>query len=170
MQERSNIITFQGNPLTLVGDELKVGDKVPDFKLVANDLSPVTLSDYAGKTLIISCVPSLDTEVCDRETRKFNELAVNLGDNIKVLTVSMDLPFAQARWCGAAGVERVQTLSDYQTASFGENYGVLIKELHLLSRTIFVVDGSGKVQYVQVVGEVTDEPNYDEVLNVVREL
>ncbi len=170
MQERSNIITFQGNPLTLVGDEVRVGDKAPDFKLVANDLSPVTLSDYSGKTLILSCVPSLDTEVCDRETRKFNELAATLGDDLKVLTVSMDLPFAQARWCGAAGIDKVQTLSDYQTASFGENYGVLIKELHLLSRTIFVVDGSGKVQYVQVVGEMTDEPNYDEVLNVVREL
>ena len=126
MKERTDIITFQGKPLTLVGNEVRVGDKAPDFNVVSNDLSPVTLGDYLGKTLIISSVPSLDTEVCDRETRTFNEEAINFGDDVRVLTISMDLPFAQSRWCGAAGIERVQTLSDYQTASFGNNYGVLI--------------------------------------------
>jgi thioredoxin-dependent peroxiredoxin len=170
MNERSNIITFQGNPLTLIGNEIKVGDKAPNFNVVANDLSPVTLGDYTGKTLIISAVPSLDTEVCDRETRTFNEEAINLGDGVKVLTISMDLPFAQARWCGAAGIDRVQTLSDYQTASFGENYGVLIKELHLLSRVVFIIDRDSVIRYVQTVGEITDEPNYAEILGAVRSL
>ena len=170
MNERSNVITFQGSPLTLIGNEIKVGDKAPNFNVVANDLSPVTLGDYIGKTLIVSSVPSLDTEVCDRETRTFNEEAVNFGDDIAVLTISMDLPFAQARWCGAAGIDRVQTLSDYQNASFGENYGVLIKELHLLSRVVFVIDKDSVVRYVQTVGEITDEPNYAEVIEAVKNL
>ena len=129
MNERTGVITFQGNPLTLLGDEIKVGDKAPDFAVVDNGLAPKTLADFAGNVLILSAVPSLDTPVCDMETRRFNNEAANLGDDIKILTLSMDLPFAQARWCGAAGVEAVQTLSDYMSSSFGEAYGVLIKEL-----------------------------------------
>ena len=170
MTERNGAITFKGGPLTLVGDELKVGDKAPDFELLANDLSPVELSSFSGNVCILSCVPSLDTPVCDTQTRKFNEAAVGLGDSVVVLTVSMDLPFAQARWCGTAGVERVQTLSDHRGGAFGEAYGLLIKELRLLTRAVLVVDKDGVVQYAQIVPEVTDEPDYEAALNAAKQL
>ncbi len=170
MTERTGIITFQGNPLTLIGTEVKVGDKAPAFTVAANDLSPVTLSDYEGKVLIIAAVPSLDTPVCDMETRRFNNEAASLGEDIKVLTVSMDLPFAQARWCGAAGIDAVQTLSDHASASFGENWGTLIKELRLLTRAVFVVGKDGKVEYVQYLKEITEEPDYEAALEAARKL
>jgi len=170
MEERTGSITFQGNPLTLLGNEVKVGDKAPDFELLDNDLNPVNLSGFQGKVCVISSVPSLDTPVCDMETRRFNEEAGKLGDNVSILTVSMDLPFAQKRWCGAAGVENVTTLSDHRDAKFGENYGVLIKELRLLARAIFVVDREGVIQYVQLVKEVTEEPDYDAVIAAVGKL
>ncbi|EGB14433.1 Redoxin domain protein [Pseudodesulfovibrio mercurii] len=170
MAERTGIITFQGNPLTLIGPEIHVGDTAPDFTVTANDLSPATLADFSGKVLVIASVPSLDTPVCDMETRRFNTEASALGDEVKILTVSMDLPFAQARWCGAAGIEAVQTLSDHAQASFGENWGALIKELRLLTRAVFVVDKDGKVAYVQYLKEITEEPDYEAALKVVREL
>jgi thiol peroxidase len=170
MKERTGSITFQGNPLTLLGSELKVGDKAPDFELLDNDLGPVNLSSFGGKVCVISSVPSLDTPVCDMETRRFNEEAGKLGDHVSILTVSMDLPFAQKRWCGAAGVEKVTTLSDHRDAKFGENYGVLIKELRLLARAIFVVDQEGVIQYIQLVKEVTEEPDYDAVIAAVGKL
>jgi thiol peroxidase len=170
MVERAGIITFQGNALTLVGSEVKVGEQAPDFAVVANDLSPTTLADYAGKTLIIAVVPSLDTPVCDMEVRRFNNEAAKLGNDVKILTVSMDLPFAQARWCGAAGIEAVQTLSDHASASFGENWGALIKELRLLTRAVFVIGKDGKVAYVEYVKEITDEPNYDAALAAAKQL
>lgn len=164
MKEFENVITFLGNPLTMVGEEVKVGDKAPDFTVLDNDLKPVVFSDFKGKTVIISAVPSLDTPVCDMETRRFNNEAGKLGEEVTILTVSMDLPFAQKRWCGAAGIDKVKTLSDHRDASFGEAYGVLIKELRLLARVIFVIDGEGVVRYKQIVKEVTHEPDYDEVL------
>ena len=170
MQEYSGAVTFQGNPLTLVGNEVKVGDSAPDVEVLGNDLSPVKLSFYKGTVCVISVVPSLDTPVCDMQTRKFNEAAGNLGENVAILTISMDLPFAQARWCGAAGVDKVVTLSDHRDAAFGEAYGVLIKELRLLARAIFVVDKDGTVQYIQLVKEVTEEPDYDDVLGAVKKL
>lgn len=170
MGERKGIITFQGNPLTLVGPELKAGDKAPDFRVVNNGLAPVTLADYQGKIKVLSAVPSLDTPVCDTETRRFNKEAAALPDNVVVLTVSMDLPFAQARWCGAAGIDRVITLSDYQDRSFAAAYGALIGELKLIARMIFVVDAADTVRYVQLVPEVTSEPDYDAVLAAVRAL
>ena len=170
MQERKGVITFKGNPLTILGPELKVGDAVPDATLLANDLSPVKLSSYKGKICVISVVPSLDTPVCDMQTRKFNEQAGSLGDNVAILTMSMDLPFAQARWCGAAGVDKVVTLSDHRDAAFGEAFGVLIKELRLLARAVLVVDQNGTVQYVQLVKEVTEEPDYDAALEAVKKL
>jgi thiol peroxidase len=170
MKERTGSITFQGNPLTLLGNELNAGDKAPDFELLDNDLKPVNLSDFGGKICVISSVPSLDTPICDMETRRFNEEAGKLGDNVSILTVSMDLPFAQKRWCGAAGVDKVTTLSDHRDANFGENYGVLIKELRLLARAIFVVDREGVIQYVQLVKEVTEEPDYDAVIAAVGKL
>ncbi len=170
MVERKGEITFQGNPLTLIGTEVKVGDSAPDATLLSNDLSPVQLSIYKGKVCIISVVPSLDTPVCDMQTRKFNEEAGNLGDNVVILTASMDLPFAQSRWCGAAGVEKVVTLSDHRDANFGEAFGVLIKELRLLARAVFVVDKDGTVQYIQLVKEVTEEPDYGAVIEAVKKL
>lgn len=170
MSERNGAATFQGNPLTLVGSEVKVGDTAPDFALVANDLSPATLADYADKVVVIAAVPSLDTPVCDMETRRFNNEAAALGDDVVILAVSMDLPFAQARWCGAAGVEAVKTLSDHKDASFGEGWGALIKELRLLTRAVFVVGKDGKVAYVEYLKEITEEPNYDAALAAVKGL
>lgn len=167
MKERKGIVTMRGNPLTLVGNELKVGDKAPDAELIGNDLKPVKLSSFRGKTLVLCSVPSLDTKVCDLETRKFNEKAGQLGDGVAVVTVSMDLPFAQARWCGAAGVKNVVTLSDHREAAFGTAYGVLIKENRLLARAVFVVDREGEIRYVEIEKDLTNEPNYVQVLEEV---
>lgn len=161
---------MKGNPLILTGSEVKVGQPAPDFEVVANDMSAVKFSSYRGKVCIICSVPSLDTSVCDIETRKFNEEAGKLGSDVAVLTISMDLPFAQKRWCGAAGVENVRTLSDYRDASFGKAYGVLIKELRLLARAVFVVDKNGAIRYIQIVKEVASEPNYEAALNAVKGL
>ena len=169
MSERKDVIKFKGNPLTLVGTELKVGDTAPDAEVLANDLSPVKLSGFGGKVCVICTVPSLDTPVCDIQTRKFNEQAASLGDDVVVLTISMDLPFAQQRWCGAANVENIQTLSDHHTAEFGTAYGILIKELRLLARTVFVVDKKGIIRYIEIVDEVTNEPDYEAALSAVKE-
>ncbi|HDQ99408.1 MAG TPA: thiol peroxidase [candidate division WOR-3 bacterium] len=170
MVERSGLVTVGGKPVTLLGPELKVGDKAPDATLTANDLSAVKLSDHSGKVLIVSSVPSLDTAVCDVETRRFNTEAAGLGDGVRVLTVSMDLPFAQKRWCGAAGVERVLTLSDHREAEFGLAWGVLMKGSRLLARAVFVVDREGVIRYIELVGEVGREPDYEAALAVAREL
>ncbi|MFH1915313.1 MAG: thiol peroxidase [Pseudomonadota bacterium] len=170
MEERKNYVTLKGNPVTLVGPEIKPGDTAPDFAVVANDMTGRTLADYAGKVLIIAAVPSLDTPVCDMETRRFNTEAAGLGADVTILTVSMDLPFAQARWCGAAGVEAVQTLSDHRDASFGLAWGVLIKEVRLLSRAVFVVGKDGKVAYVEYLREVSAEPDYAAALAAARKL
>lgn len=168
MQKKSGIITFKGNPMTLLGPELKVGDKAPGFAVVDNGLASVSLATYAGKIRIISAVPSLDTPVCDTETRRFNQEAANLPGNVVLLTISMDLPFAQKRWCGAAGIDRVITLSDYQERSFGQAYGVLIDELKLLTRAVFIVDATDTIRYIQLVPEVTSEPDYAAVLEAVK--
>jgi thioredoxin-dependent peroxiredoxin len=168
MAERPGAVTFQGNPLTLLGTEVKAGEKAPEFNVLDNGLSPVSLAKYQGKVVIISAVPSLDTPVCDLETRRFNDEAAKLGEDVVVLTISMDLPFAQARWCGAAGVKHVTTLSDHKEASFGLSYGVLIKELRLLSRAVFVVDRKGIIRYVEMVKEITHEPDYDSALKAVK--
>lgn len=170
MTERKGIVTFKGNPLTLVGDEVKVGQRAPDFVAIDNNLAPVRFSSYHGKTCIISSVISLDTPVCDIQTRKFNEEASRLGQEVAILTLSMDLPFAQKRWCGAAGVDKIRTLSDHRDASFGTSYGVLIKELRLLARAVFIVDRKGVLQYQQVVKEVTNEPDYDAVLKELKKV
>ena len=164
-QERKGAILFKGNPMTLIGPELKVGDKAPDFEVTAGDLSAVTLQNFKGKTKLISVVPSLDTPVCDQQTRRFNEEAGKLPQDVEVLTISMDLPFAQKRFCSTAGITKVRTLSDYKSASFGQAYGVLIKELHLLTRSIFIVGPDDKIQYVEYVREVTTHPNYEAALS-----
>ena len=151
MTERTGIITVGGKPVTLVGNEIKPGDQAPDVELLDNDLNPVKLSSYRGKVCILSSVGSLDTATCDIETRRFNTEAAELGPDIAIVTVSMDLPFAQKRWCGAAGVDKVVTLSDHRNADFGTAYGVLVKESRLLARAIFVVDSQGTVRYTQLV-------------------
>jgi len=170
MRERSGLITMKGNPLTLIGEEIKVGDKAPDFIVVDNDLKTVQFSQLPSKISIIASVPSLDTPVCDLETRRFNQEAGKLGETVRVLTISMDLPFAQKRWCAGAGVDNLVTFSDHRQASFGEAYGMLIKELRLLARAVHIVDATGIVRYIQLVPEQTNEPNYDEVLKAVKEL
>ncbi len=169
MEERSGMITMKGSPLTLLGTALKVGDQAPDVELLDNDLQPVRLSSFQQNALIIASVPSLDTPVCDMETRKFNEAAAGL-DDVGMITVSMDLPFAQKRWCGAAGIDKVVTLSDHRDASFGERYGVLIKELRLLARAVFVLDRDRTIRYLEIVKEVTEEPDYQAALSAVKEL
>jgi len=169
-QERTGVITFKGNPMTLVGPDVKVGDAAPEFRVVDNGLQPVTLGDSKGKVRLVAVVPSIDTPVCDTMTRKFNEQAANLSADVVVYTVSLDLPFAQKRWCGNAGIEKVKTLSDYQDRSFGQNYGVLIKELKLLARSVFVIDRNGKVAYREIVPEVTAEPDYEAALAAARKL
>ncbi len=161
-------VTFKGNPVTLVGNEVKVGDKAPNFKVLANDLSEVTLDDTKGSVRIISVVPSIDTGVCDAQTRKFNEEAGKI-EGVKVLTISVDLPFAQKRWCAASGLEHVILLSDHRDLSFGEAYGVHMKELRLLCRAVFVVDSSDKVVYVEYVSEATNHPNYEAAIEAAKQ-
>ena len=163
-EERCNIVTFKGNPATLLGPDIKVGDPAPEFRVVDNALQAVTLASNIGKVQLITVVPSIDTPVCDTMTRKFNEKAAQLPEGVVILTVSVDLPFAQKRWCGNAGVDRIKTVSDYQDRSFGLNYGLLLKELKLLARAIYVIDKDGKVAYREIVKEVTAEPDYDAAL------
>lgn len=161
-------ITFKGSSVTLEGNEVKVGDNAPDFNLTSNDLGNVTLKDTSGKRIFVA-VPSIDTPVCDREIRRFNEEASKL-EGVSIYVVSVDLPFAQTRWCGAAGVDKVTTLSDYKDRDFGKNYGVYIKELGLLARAIFVVDENNKVTYVEYCSEVGNDPDYDKALDAVKSL
>ena len=163
-------ITVHGNPMELEGSPVNVGDRAPDAKVVGNDMSEVALNSFAGKVLVVCSVPSLDTDVCDRETRRFNAEAGKLGDDVRILTISMDLPFAQKRWCGAAGVDKVATLSDHRDAAFGKAYGVLIKDLKLLARAVFVVDRDGVIRYKQLVEELSEEPDYAAALKAVKEL
>jgi len=161
---------MKGNPVTLVGKEIQVGDTAPDFSLVANDLSEFKLSSLKGKKIILSVVPSLDTGICDLQTKRFNQEAAKLGEAVKILTISMDLPFAQKRWCGATHSDKIMTLSDHRTGAFGEAYGVLIKGLRLLTRSIFIIDEKGKIRYKQIVPEITTEPKYDDALNALKKI
>src|SRR5271166_4696300 len=165
--ERPGATTLKGNPLTLIGPELKAGDDAPDFTLVDNGLKPVTLKETGSQVRIISVVPSLDTPVCDAQTKRFNEEAAKMP-NVDILTVSMDLPFAQKRWCGAFGVDKVKMLSDHKDASFGTNYGTLIKELRIESRAIFVIGPDNRIRYAEYVKEVADYPNYEAALSAAR--
>lgn len=161
---------FKGAPLELKGTEIKIGDKLPAFNLTGNDMGEVKLEDFKDKKLIVSVVPSLDTPVCAIQTKKFNEEVTKLGSDVAVLTVSMDLPFAQKRWCGAEHVESVVTASDYKNRNFGQAYGTFIADWGLLSRAVFVADKTGKVVYREYVNEVSEEPNYDEAINAVRKI
>jgi len=163
-------VTMKGNPVTLLGSQVEIGQSAPDATLIANDLSEVFLSSFKGKKIILSVVPSLDTPVCDLQTKRFNAEAEGLGADVTVLTVSRDLPFAQKRWCGATESGKITTLSDYRDGEFGKAYGLLIDGLKLLARAIFVIDTDGVVQYKQIVSEITQEPNYDAVLDAVKKL
>ena len=169
MKERKGAATMKGSPLTLVGRMPEIGDRAPDFTVTANDMSAFSLSSCKGKVCIICSVPSLDTPVCDLETRRFNQEVAGMG-GVMLLTISMDLPFAQKRWCGATGASTVVTLSDHKDASFGTAYGVLIKESRLLARAVFVVDRQGIVRYAELVKELTDEPDYRCALQAAKEV
>lgn len=167
--ERAGATTMRGKPLTLVGPELKAGDKAPNFDAVSDALQPVNLEGTGKAVRIFSVVPSLDTPVCDAQTKRFNEEAAKLPD-VQIYTVSMDLPFAQKRWCGAFGIDKVKMLSDHKTGSFGEHYGTMIKELRIESRAIFVLDKDNTIKHVEYVKEVAEHPNYDAALTAARSL
>lgn len=163
-------ITFKKNPVTLPNKEVKVGEQAPEFTVLSTGLEPVTLQDTAGKIRLVSVVPSLDTGVCSDQTKRFSEEAASLGDDVEVLTISADLPFAQKRWTEINKVDAITTLSDHRDLSFGEAYGVTMQELRLLARSIFVIDGNDKIAYVEYVSEGTDHPDYEKALNAVKEL
>ncbi len=168
MGERKGIYTVGGHPVTLIGNEVKVGDQAPNFTAVDNNMAPAEFVGYPGKVVVLSAVLSLDTSVCDTETRKFNAAAAKLGPDVKIITLSGDLPFTQKRWCGAAGIDQVVTLSDYKDHAFGLAYGVLVKETMILARSVFVVDRQGVVRYLELVKEGGTEPNYDQVYAAVK--
>lgn len=168
--ERPNATTMRGNPLTLIGPELRVGDKAPTFTARTQDLKPFTLDDTKGKIRLFSAVPSLDTPVCDTETRRFNAEAAKLGDKVEIVTISVDLPFAQKRWCAAAGIDKIKVVSDYFDRSFSQAYGTLIKELRLSSRAVFVVDDRDTIRYLEYVPEVGDQPDYNRALSALKAL
>ena len=168
MQERTGIFTAGGNPLTLLGPEIKPGDPAPDFTVLDGGLKPAGLSQFAGKVVLLSVVTSLDTGICDVQTRKFNEAAASLGDDVAVVTVSVDLPFAQARWCGGAGIDKVHVFSDYRDLEVGTKYGVLIKELRLLARSLFVIGRDGVVKFAKINSENAEEPDYDSALAAAK--
>jgi thioredoxin-dependent peroxiredoxin len=168
--ERPKGTTFQGNPLTLIGPELRVGDKAPGFTARAQDLKPFTLDETRGKIRLLSAVPSLDTPVCDTETRRFNTEAAKLGGKVEIITISMDLPFAQKRWCAAAGIDKIKVVSDYYDRSFSQAYGTLIKELHLSSRAVFVVDDKDVIRHIEYVPEMVNQPDYDRALAAIKAL
>jgi thioredoxin-dependent peroxiredoxin len=168
--ERKGVVTFQGNPLTLSGKEVKVGDKAPEFSLLDQEMKEIRSGDFQGKIRIISVTPSLDTPVCDMQARRFNQEAASLSEDIVIVNISVDLPFAIARFCGAAGIDKVKALSDHKDVSFGTAYGVLIKELRLLARAVFVIDRDNVVRYLQIVPEITDAPDFNAALDVARKL
>ena len=168
--ERKGVIVFKGNPLTLIGPEIKVGDKAPDFSILSNELKEHRLKDFAGKIKVISVTPSLDTPVCDLQATRFDREATNLPDDVVVLNISVDLPFAIARFCSAKNVGKVKTFSDHREVSFGASYGVLIKELRLLARAIFIVDKEDVIRYIEIVPEVTSEPDYAKALAALKSL
>ncbi len=168
--ERKGVVTFRGNPLTLVGNEVRTGDKAPPFVALDKDLTPVRLIDFSGKVKIISVTPSLDTPVCNLQATTFNKRAQSMANDVALINISMDLPFAIARFCSSEGIDRLRTLSDHKEASFGIGYGVLVEEMRLLARSIFVIDKGDIIRYVEIVPEMTNEPNYDKALEAASKL
>lgn len=170
MEQNPQKVTFGGNPVTLIGQEAKPGNQAPEFTVMNADMKPVKLSDFKGKIKVLSIAPSVDTPVCANQTRTFNKEATKLNDKVTVLSISVDLPFALKRFCAAEGIDNVDTLSDHKDLDFGEKYGFLIKEMRLLARGIVVIDENDKIQYVEYVSEIGEEPNYDKALEAVRKL
>jgi len=170
MQEQTGVVTLRGTPMTLVGAPLIEKTAPSDVELVSNDITPVRISDYKGNVCLISSVPSLDTPICDIQTRRFNQDVVKINKNVRVLTISVDLPFAQKRWCGLSGLDNVITLSDHRETAFGIAYGVLMKEVRLLARAIFILDASGILQYQQINSEIGTEPDYDSALSALKNI
>ena len=168
--ERKGIVTVKGNHVTLIGQVLKVGDKAPDFTILDMELKEIRLKDFAGKIKLISVTPSLDTPVCDAQARRFNQESAKLPDSVAVLNISMDLPFAIARFCTTTGIDKVKPFSDHRDASFGTSFGVLIKELRLLSRSIFVIDKNDIIRYIEITSEITQHPDYNKALEAVKSL
>ncbi len=168
--ERPNVVTLKGGGVTLTGTALKAGDKAPDFRVLDKDLKEATLKDFSGKVKLISVVTSLDTSVCDNQLRKFNEEAAGLSRDVAVLNISMDLPFAIGRFCATAGIDRAHAYSDYRDASFGTAYGVLIKELRLLARSVFVIDRDDKIVYMEIVPEITRHVDFERALEAASAL
>lgn len=166
--ERNNVVTFRGHPITLVGDEVKVGQKASDFKALASDLTEKTLADFKGKIKLIASVPSLDTPICDLQIKRFNDEAATISKDVAIIFISMDLPFAQKRFCQEFNINKIKTLSDHREADFGLKYGVLIKELRLLARAIFLVDKDDTVRYVEYVKEIGTQPNYESALQAIK--
>ena len=170
MTEIKNKVTFKGNPVTLIGNEVKVGDVAPDFTALSTDLKEVKLSDYRGKVVVIAVFPSVDTGVCALQLARFNQEAASFGKDVQLLTISVDLPFALGRYCADKGIENALTVSDHRDLDFGEKYGFVIKELRLLSRGTVIVDKEGIIKYVEYVPEVGEHPNYEKALEIVKEL
>jgi len=170
LPRKKGLVVARGNPLTLLGQELKVGDKAPDFQVVDNDLNPVRLSDFQDKVVLLSVTPSVDTGICDLQAKRFNNLATEVSGDVVILNISVDLPFALARWCGATGSDKIKTLSDYQDWSFGLQYGMLIKESRLLARSVWIIDKDGIIRYIQIVPELTTEPDYEDALKALQKL
>lgn len=168
--DRENIVTVKGNPVTLLGEEIKVGQKAPEFKVLTPDLNEVSIDKFKQKVKLIASVPSLDTPVCDSEIKRFNDEAANVSKKVIVIFVSMDLPFAQKRFCQAYDIKKVKTFSDHKDANFGLNYGVLIKEMRLLSRAIFIIDEENIVRYVEYVKELSSLPDYEAALNALKKI
>lgn len=168
--ERKDVVTLQGNPVTLIGEEIKVGSNAPNFKVVDADLKEVTLDKFKGKIKLIASVPSLDTPICDLQIKRFNDEASKVSKDVNIIFISMDLPFAQKRFCQAYDIKKVKTYSDHREADFGKNYGVLIKEVRLLSRAIFIVDTEDKVRYLEYVAEAASHPDYDSALGALKEI
>lgn len=169
MEKRKDIVTMSGNPMTLLGPEIKIGMKAPDFKVIDNTMNEISLKDGKGKIRIFSVVPSIDTGVCSFQTRRFNEEAAELS-GVEIWTISVDLPFAQGRFCDAEGIDKVKLFSDHRFLSFGENYGFAMEEVRLLSRGIVILDEDDIVRYVEYVKEVTEHPDYEKALEEVRKL
>ncbi|MBI5640035.1 MAG: thiol peroxidase [Nitrospirae bacterium] len=165
---RTGIVTVKGNPLTLLGPALRVGDKAPDFTVLDGELKEKSPGDFSGKVKVISVTPSLDTPVCDLQARRFNEEAAKLPEDVVILNISMDLPFAISRFCTSAGIDRVRAFSDHRDASFGNNYGVLIRELRLLARSIFIIGKDDVIRYIEIVPELTNQPDYEKALEALK--